>query len=195
MRLLDEAIAAHGGRERFAALERLRLRLTVGGLAWPVRGMRAPFELDATVELHRPAVAFAGLPEVDLAARPRFGLRWSAYEQAWFCAMALWNYTTLPWLLERCEVEELPGRRVRARFPAGVPTHSPVQTFHLDDAGRIARHDYTATAFGRWAAAQHRSTDFQTFGGLVLATRRRVTPRGLPLPVLVSIAVHDGEVC
>lgn len=191
MSLLDEAIAAHGGQASFDAAAVLRFDVRVGGLAWGRRGLDAPFDLRGEMDAHRPAVRFDGLPVVDLAKRPPFGKRWSVQEQSWFCSYALWNYLTTPWLLARCDATELPRRRLRVRFPPEIPTHSPVQTFHFDRAARLVRLDYTALAIGRWAATSHDCREHAWFDGLLVPTRRRARPRGLPGPTLVAIEVRS----
>jgi hypothetical protein len=48
--------------------------------------------------------------------------------------------------------------------------------------------------FGAWARAKHVCSDHQKFDGLVFPTRRRVTPRGLPGPMLVWIDVDSVSV-
>jgi hypothetical protein len=120
-------------------------------------------------------------------------LRWTDQDVVHFAGYALWNYTTTPFLLTwpDVSVEELSGRRLAATFPPGLPTHSSKTTFHLNDEGLIARLDYTAEVIGPWAKAVHRCHEYDTVDGLVFATRRRVTPRGLPGPTLVSIKVDE----
>jgi hypothetical protein len=85
-------------------------------------------------------------------------------------------------------------QRLRVRFPPGVPTHSPEQVFHLDAAGLVRRHDYTAEVFGSWATAAHYCRGHRGFDGLVFPTRRQVLPRARagrrrPFPTLVWIEI------
>ena len=65
-------------------------------------------------------------------------------------------------------------RRLEVSFPPGIHTHSQRQTFHVDAAGLIRRHDYVAEPVGRWARAAHYCDQHRQFGGLVFPTRRRV---------------------
>lgn len=88
-------------------------------------------------------------------------------------------------------VEELAGRRLRATLPPELPTHSCKQTFHLGQDGRITRIDYTAEVFGPWALAANHCLVHERIDGLLFATRRRVVPRGLPGPPLVTISIDD----
>ena len=79
----------------------------------------------------------------------------------------------------------------RATFPPELPTHCRHQIFHLADDGRIARLDYTAEVFGPWARAANHCLTHEWVDGLLFATRRRVVPRRLPGPPLVTIAISD----
>ncbi|HEX2085622.1 MAG TPA: hypothetical protein VHF89_08065 [Solirubrobacteraceae bacterium] len=218
MTLLDEALAAHGGAGALDDAE-LVVELRGGGFAFTSHGLPAQWALRAHVgDPHRPRVEFRDFLRSGRDARfepervvvgerardhPRRRLgtkhpRWDHLDMAYFCGYALWNYVTTPWLLRRADVRELPGRRLRARFPPEVPTHSPVQTFHFGPDGLLTRLDYTALVFGRWARAAHRCYDHERFGPIVAPTRRLVTPRAagrpLPGPKLVWLHVVDVAV-
>lgn len=197
MSLLDDCIAAHGGDEAFAAVEAIDLRLRVGGLAlaMKLRG-RALADRRVTVALHEPAVTFDGLGiwhgiDPRPAGMP-WRLPWTDADVLHFAGYALWNYLAAPFIWRRCAVRELPHRRLELTFPGDLPTHSPHQTAHLDDQARIARLDYTALVFGPWARAQNACLRYQCCGGLLIPTRRRVTPRPLHrTPTLVSVALDE----
>ena len=82
-------------------------------------------------------------------------------------------------------------RRLEVTFPSAIHTHSQRQTFYVDDAGLIRRHDYIAYPIGRWARAAHYCGDHRAFAGLVMPTHRWVLPRGpfgrsLPGPILID---------
>lgn len=139
----------------------------------------------------------------------RRNLRWDALDTAYFAGYAMWNYLTTPLLLTREEVEVREGeprsgpggerwRRLDARFDASLHTHSPEQTFWVGEDSLLRRLDYTAEVVGRWARAAHALGGNREFGGLVLPTRRRVTPRAgdraLPGPTLVWLEIADVEV-
>ncbi|MBL8485623.1 MAG: hypothetical protein JNK22_00775 [Rhodocyclaceae bacterium] len=130
--------------------------------------------------------------------------RWDALDMLYFAGYALWNYLTFPFLLAEpgVRVSEAPpfpgsgGGRLVAEFPEDFPTHSRRQVFHVDEAGRLLRHDYTAEVIGRFATAAHLCLASETAGGLRFYTRRRVVPRFggelvLPGPTLVWIALDD----
>lgn len=200
MSLLEEAIAAHGGMERWQQIDSLQVQLDCSGLALRMKGHADSLrDLTALVDVRRPQVRFSGLGTFDGAEpRPRGmarRLRWSREELVHFAGYALWNYLTAPFLFagDGFEVEELPRRRLRVRFPTGVPTHSREQVFHFRPDGLLSRLDYTAEVFGPWARAAHRCLEYAEFGGIVFPTRRRVVPRGLPGPTLIAIAIAAVE--
>jgi hypothetical protein len=89
-------------------------------------------------------------------------------------------------------VRELPRRRLRVDFPARIPTHSRRQIFHFDHEAVLQRLDYTAEVMlGSLGRAKHRCYDHTWIDGLLIPTRRRVTPRGLPAPTLVAIDIDQ----
>lgn len=195
MRLIDACTEAHGGREAFERLGVVDLRVRCGGLALAMKlRPRALADVDATVDLHRPMVAFAGLGTWRAEDRrpPRMPWRfpWTDADVVHFAGYALWNYLAAPFVWERCDVRELPRRRLSLTFPDDFPTHSRRQIAHLDDQARIARLDYTAEVFGPWARAPNVCLEYQSLNGVLFATRRRVTPLGLSSgPTLVSITL------
>jgi hypothetical protein len=136
----------------------------------------------------------------------RRNFRWDALDAAYFAGYAWWNYLSSPMLLTREGVSVTEGetwreageqwRRLEVSFPADIHTHSQRQTFYVDGAGFIRRHDYVAYPIGRWARAAHYCDDHRRFGGLVFPTRRRVRPQGpggraLPGPILVALDIDQ----
>lgn len=204
--LLDELLAAHGGADALDGITAFDVGLRAGGFAFSGHFLPARFDLAMRIEVESPRVHFTDLfgrgddatftPErvtLGAAARddPRRNLhslkvRWDELDFVYFVGYATWNYILTPWLLTRpgVRVEELSRRRLRARFPPSIPTHSPAQVFHVGEDGLLARLDYTALAFGRWARAAHVCREHRSFGGIVAPTSRRVTPRiaGRPMP-------------
>jgi hypothetical protein len=139
----------------------------------------------------------------------RRNFRWDALDAAYFAGYAWWNYLSAPMLLTREGVTVSNGgawqesgeqwRRLEVSFPPNIPTHSQRQTFYVDDAGLIRRHDYVAQPIGRWARAAHYCDDHRYFAELLFPTRRRVRPRGpggrsLPGPILVALDIDQIEV-
>jgi hypothetical protein len=136
----------------------------------------------------------------------RHRLWWDSLDLLYFAGQAGWTYFCVPFVLTDPAYElrqagtwEEGGqtwRKLHVRFPSGIHTHCRDQVFYADERGRIRRHDYTAEPFGAWVRAANYSTGHQDFGGLVVATRRRVHLRradGLPRrhPILVWINVED----
>jgi hypothetical protein len=137
----------------------------------------------------------------------RRNLRWDMLDATYFAGYAWWNYLNHPYLLTRegMEVRELEAwredgdtwRRLEARFPPGLDTHSPVQVFYYDRELRLRRHDYTADVIGGLARAAHLCSDHVEVDGLLFPTRRRVLPRGpgnRPLPFPTLVALHLSEI-
>lgn len=206
MSLLDECIAAYGGLERWHSTPTRRLHVSAEGLAFARRGRRRLFA-DARVcvstrsDEQRVEIADWPCPGTDATftntgcrigdafrAEPRWGRRWDDLDFLAFAGAALWTYVSLPFVIARWDVSELPGRRLRIRVPDDRRSHCAEQVLHLDEHGLIVRHDYTAEAFGRWARAAHRSSCFEDQDGIPVPLRRRVRPRPAG-PVIVSIDV------
>ncbi|BBX98911.1 hypothetical protein [Mycobacterium lacus] len=139
----------------------------------------------------------------------RRNLHWDALDAAYFAGYAWWNYLSLPMLLTREGVTVTEGdpwreagerwRRLEVGFAPDIHTHSRRQTFYVDAAGLIRRHDYVAEPIGRWARAAHYCGNHRDFSGLVFPTRRRVRPRGpggrsLPYPILVALDIDHIEI-
>ncbi len=180
---------------------------------FPEAGRRGVFEASATriesdsgspVESREdPRAAFFGWSGL------RRNLRWDALDTTYFAGYAMWNYLSFPYLLVRDGVEVREGserqaggqrwRSLEATFPAGLPTHSREQTFWIDEAGLLRRHDYTAEVVSRFGAAAHVCDEHREADGLTFPTRRRVVPRGLggralPGPTLVSLELDEIRV-
>jgi hypothetical protein len=182
---------------------------------FPSQGRRGVFDhgavrietLDGEVleSRERPRELFSGRSGL------RRNLRWDALDFAYFAGYAWWNYLNVPYLLARVgvrvrEIEPWRGpgstqtwRRLEARFPADLDTHSPQQVFYYDGELRLRRHDYTAEVVGGWARAAHMCADHVEAGGLLFPTRRWVRPVGprnrpLPAPTLVSLELSEIEV-
>lgn len=133
---------------------------------------------------------------------------WDDFQLLYFAGYAMWNYLLTPFLLRwpGFKLEEVAPwreagetwRRLRAEFPADIPTHCPEQTFYFDERGLLRRLDYSPEVVGIQGSvgAAHYCDDHETFSGLVVPTRRRVFLRrddGTPVtgqPV-VEIEVED----
>lgn len=199
--LLDKAIAAHGGLERFQSATEIVVLLSAGGFAFTTRFKSGAFgDVEGRVSTG----------EARTVLSP-YGLRrniwWDDLDLLYFGGYALWNYVSAPFMFVRpgFGVEEIEPweengerwRRLRVIFPAGVATHSRQQDFYFDEKGLLRRLDYTAEPFGNWAKAAHYCHYHREFSGLVMPTRRRVylrrrNGRPRPRPTLVHIDIVDA---
>jgi hypothetical protein len=158
---------------------------------------------DVLKSRHDARTAFTGISSI------RRAVRWDSLDAGYFAGYAWWNYLSIPLLLTHKDIEAHAGdpwrgrgetwRRLEVTFPPEIHTHSPRQTFYVDSAGLIRRHDYIAEPIGRWAHAANYSYDHRAFDGLVFPTRRRVYPIGprssaLPGPTLVALDIDHIEV-
>jgi hypothetical protein len=147
--------------------------------------------------------AFGGLSGL------RRNVRWDALDCAYFAGYAWWNYLSTPLLLTREGVIVTEGdtwsepgeqwRRLEVSFPPDIHTHTRRQSFYVDAAGLIRRHDYLAEPIGKWAHAAHYCDEHRHFDGLVFATRRRVRPRvpggrSLARPILVALDIDQVDI-
>jgi hypothetical protein len=136
----------------------------------------------------------------------RRNFRWDHLDFVYFAGYATWNYFCAPFLFLRdgFTFEPQPPRdtpsgewtRMRVIFPASVPTHSGVQDFFFDAQHRLVRLDYTAEVVGSWAHAAHVCSAFESFAGLLFATRRIVKPlfvgdTPFPFPTLVALRFEE----
>lgn len=133
--LLDLALVAHGGLDRWRELARLRVDCSVGGHSWPSDGVLAA--TTATVDTRDQRVIFDPIGEsghrslytrdhveitdadgavLDASDEPRRmfdghakSSSWTRLHKAYFASYALWNYLSLPFLLTRpgFQVEEI----------------------------------------------------------------------------------------
>jgi hypothetical protein len=132
--LLQLAIDAHGGEERWRGTSALDLRYTAGGLAFAMkmRGLR-PQPFDAHVDTAAPRVTLRSFPrpgrrgildgravriETDAGEvldsrerpaeeyrKPRRLFRWDDLDLLYFGAYAIWGYATAPFHLTRDDIE------------------------------------------------------------------------------------------
>ena len=213
--LACEVADAHGSAT-LAAADHIMASFSSGGLAFRAKHQPdALTHVEARLSPTRQQISLTGATPrpwtVDVAdsgdlqtrlARLRSGsrrLRWQPEDLGAFAAAAIWTYLTLPCLLGRAEylvrLADAGGlRRLRVTLPATIAGHGSTQTLHVGPDALIRRHDYTATAFGRWARAAQRVTSYRCFDGVPVGTTRTVTPRlgrPLPLPTLVWIQIHS----
>ena len=150
-----------------------------------------------TVEsLDDPRASFAG---------HAFDTPWTHLQLAYFIGTAMWTYLTQPFCLTLpgFTVEELSAtqedsgelRCLQVTWPDYLASHSREQTLYFDDAGRLARHDYSVDIVAG-ATAAHLFGAFVTVDGITMPTRHRVhalTPDGRidTSGTIVSIDIED----
>lgn len=230
---LDRIFDAHGGLAYWRSLTAVELEMSASGFLFTAKRIPPQRHVHLTINTHSPEVVLHDYPSPGKSAalhgcdrveirdsagtvlesrsnpRAAFGfgrhsLYWDAMDFAYFCGYAMWNYTTLPFLLIRpgftvSKPSTVSGMtRLTAGFPPDLPTHCPTQDLYFDPSGKLVRHDYTAQVVGSWAKAIHLCENYRKFDELWLPTRRRVYPKGpfnrpLPLPTLVAIDIHDAR--
>jgi len=84
-------------------------------------------------------------------------------------------------------------RRLEVIFPDHIATHSKRQIFYYNELGPLARHDYWPDVLAGTPAVQI-ATEYQSFSGIKMATKRRIYPLNpdnsyLTDPLLVSIDI------
>ena len=127
---------------------------------------------------------------------------WDDLQLVFFCGFSVWAYLTTPFLLAHPDVriEELSPwyerdqqwRRLRAVFPPGIVTHSPVQLFYFDKEGLQRRTDHDL--LGKRVA--HYSWAHQAFSDIMVPTLRRslgLRPNGSVVrrPALIDVEIFD----
>jgi len=130
---------------------------------------------------------------------------WTDLQLAYFAGYAMWTYLNTPFLLAWPGVmsEELSPwqeageswRRLEARYPDSIATHSAKQTLYFDDAGLLKRHDYDVDIAGGSPGA-HYVDGYTEVSGIKFPSVRRVFVRQDDVgfrqePVIVSIDLSD----
>ena len=132
---------------------------------------------------------------------------WDATHLGYFLGYACWNYFTTPFLftypgvvareIEPWHEAGQTWRRLQVRFPRSIATHNPEQVFYFDSEGLQRRMDYIVEINGSTLVG-HYTSRYKNFGGLQVATRRRVFRRNpdntvnLNLPS-ITLDIHNIE--
>jgi len=210
--LLEFAVDAHGGMDRWNQLISVEGRFAIGGAIWGFKGVPGVFgDIDVALDLHTERVTidpvagpdthtvFAdGRMELrsasgevvqavddpkDAMARLAYDALWTALDAAYFASEAWWTYLTAPFLFTYS------GFRVD-----DVDSHTAEQFFHFDDAGLLFRHSYTVDILDGASGANYPS-DYQTIDGIAVPMVRRIYGydehlQKTPAPVLVTIDIN-----
>jgi hypothetical protein len=228
--LLETAIAAHGGLERWKTLQRLTVTAVSGGGLFELKGMpQDPTPREQTVTLHEETASVFPFGQPDWRTRftpLRVGIEttagvvvrqrsdprssfdghslltpWDPLHRAYFNGYAMWTYLTTPFLLAMpgFEVAEIAPwqegaerwRGLRARFPAGIASHSQEQDFYFGDDFLLRRHDYHVDIAGAIPVAQYVGA-IASVDGIHLPTNRRAYMRApdlSPVRDLLLVAI------
>jgi hypothetical protein len=132
---------------------------------------------------------------------------WDASHLGYFLGYACWNYFTTPFLftypgvvareIESWHEAGQTWRRLVVTFPRSIATHNPEQVFYFDSEGLQRRMDYIVEINGSTLVG-HYTSRYKSFGGLRVATRRRVFRRNpdntvnLNLPS-ITLDIHDVD--
>nr|WP_295922365.1 hypothetical protein [uncultured Dyadobacter sp.] len=131
---------------------------------------------------------------------------WTRPQAFYFAGYAIWTYLNAPFNfadegyqsseIEPWEENGEQWRRLVVTFPGAIATHSTVQTFYIDQAGLIRRHDYNVEISGNVSSA-HYLSGYTEVQGIMFPTRRRVYVRQedntplQPEPLLVDVHLSE----
>lgn len=135
--LLDLAIAAHGGWDRWQKVDKIVAHIAVGGAIWPIKGFDGAYaDVHCSIETKRPHTEFtpflkagqhciyepertaivAGGEVIEQREHPRAAFDghtimtpWDAQNLIYFTGYAMWTYLTTPFLFKRpgFQIEEV----------------------------------------------------------------------------------------
>jgi len=204
--VLDRAVEAYGGEERWRGVETIRTVGSCNGLLSTWKRGEGFTDIDIEVRVREPWIRLSPLDdsatagilsgedvtlerdgqvvETRTSARDRFPygrqlFRWDQMDMVYFAGYAFWNYIVMPTLFLRDDIEwkQKSDTRVDAIFPPSIPTHSKKQRFHFDpETGLVSQYDYTAKVFGSWAKASHIFEHATNDDGFVYTSRRLIRP-------------------
>jgi hypothetical protein len=162
--LIERAVTAYGGAERWNNSSRVELVSSASGLLFTLKWLKPFVNAKIIMDTHRP---MARIEPVDqegrigilegkevrledaqgnvVESRPdantyfpwgRHLLWWDNLDKTYFAGYAMWTYFTLPALLldKNIKWRELSQTTLEAEFPAEYPAHSKFQYFHFDQA-------------------------------------------------------------
>jgi hypothetical protein len=160
--ILDRAIEAYGGEERWRSIDEIEARVSCSGLLFRWKRGHGYDDLSLKAKVWEPWCRLAPVdkrgslgildghdvrietPAGELVderhyAREKFpyGRRffhWDLIDVVYFTAYAFWNYLTLPALLIRDDVKwkQIGESTLESNFPDWIPTHCRHQKFHFD---------------------------------------------------------------
>lgn len=223
--LSARVLEAYGGEGRWSGAARVEAIVSLRGLLLTVKRVPPLERMHVSVDVHRPRARLSPrewegetgildggdvrIETVDRRlvatrrdARQAFrglrrALRWDRLDLVYFAGAALWTDLAFPGLLLRDDVgwRQLSPVLLEGSFPPSLPTHSPVQRFHVAPTGLLVQHDFTAEVLGRWAHAAQAVVAHDAWMGVPYPSLRRATLRTasgrvLSRPTLLELQVH-----
>src|SRR6266567_1290136 len=180
--LLESAVAAHGGLDRWNQVKSITVDASITGALWALKSKGdalkdVRFEVDTTRE--RLTMDFAG--------------------------QALWTYLNTPFLytwpgfvteeIAPIEVGGETWRRLKVTFPDHIKSHTRQQISCFGPDGLLRRHDFTIDILGGATGLLY-ATGYRDVAGVIIpATRRGYAWQGdyqlVPEPLLVAIDMGE----
>ena len=134
---------------------------------------------------------------------------WDKLHELYFVSYAFLNYLSTPFLFAEPGFEVAEGnpyfgagekwRRLHVKYPADYPTHSREQTLYFNEKGLLQRLDYVVEV--AQAGTSHFCLEYETVGGIVFPTHRRVLGRDpkqeepdRSAPPAVEVTISDIQI-
>jgi len=192
--LLDLAVRAHGGIERWNKVRSVKVAASIGGGLWYVKGKldylkNVVVTCDAKVE--RLVMDFPGQDKrsvfepdrivmekadgtlIEARDDPEKAFEGDQREKPWTTPF-LYTYAGFESEeIASIEVEGETWRRLKVRFPDYVKSHTREQISCFGPDGLLRRHDYTVDVLGG-ATGLNYASDYRNVDGIVFPTKRRV---------------------
>lgn len=134
---------------------------------------------------------------------------WDKLHELYFVSYAFLNYLSTPFLFAEPGFKASEGnpyfgaeekwRRLHVKYPRAYPTHSREQTLYFNEKGLLQRLDYVAEVVQ--AGTSHFCLEYETVGGIVFPTHRRVFGRDpkqeepdRSAPPVVEVMISDIQI-
>jgi hypothetical protein len=218
--VLQRAIEAYGGEERWRSLDSIDARVTCGGLLFRWKRGRGFKNLDLKAKVWEPWIRLSPLdadgllgtldghdvtierPSGEIVeereyAREKFpyGRRffhWDQVDVVYFAGYALWNYLTLPALLIRDDIkwEQISDNVLEANFPDWIPTHARRQKFHFDPETGLLQQYDYTAEVFGGWAKASHALRHETSDGVVYTSERLIMPTIAGKPGKFPMLIH-----
>jgi hypothetical protein len=173
--ILERAIEAYGGEERWRSIDTIEARGSCTGLLFTWKRGKGFKDINVRAKVWEPWNRLSPVddegslgildghdvrierPSGDLVAERKYArakfpygrrlFHWDLIDVVYFAGYAFWNYLTLPALLIRDDIrwDQLNDTTLEATFPDAIPTHTRKQKFHFDPETHLLR-QYDYTA-------------------------------------------------